>query len=100
MHLLIVCGIYASMPEGNQMALKIGTSSGASLFFHIIGLLIYPTILTIIARVSGYNIMKMLFNDWEKRDIRVRLMADTSLGFFIFSTILLFLGSVGFYTTG
>lgn len=98
LHLLIISGIYASMPEGNQMMLPLGKWSWMSLFFHIIGLLIYPVILTLITRVSGQSIMKRIIPDWINRDTRMTILVDTTIWFFVFATLLLVIGMMGYYT--
>lgn len=82
------------MPEGQQMVLPLGTPSAMVLFFHIVSLLIYPVALTLIARACGYSILTRSIDDWATRDIRVTVLADTALGLFLFSVLLLILGTL------
>lgn len=86
------------MPEGQQMVLPIGGSSGLVLFFHILSLLIYPIILTLIVRTSGHNILSKCMDNWDTRDTRITVLAETTLGFLLFSTLMLGLASLGWYT--
>lgn len=79
LHLFVVCTIYADMPEGQQMALPLGLSSGPVLFFHILSLLVYPVILVLIARASGYSLLSRTIPSWSTRDLRVTILAETTL---------------------
>ena len=91
LHLLVVCVIYASMPEGKQMLIPLGGSSGIILFLHVLSLLIYPVLVTLIARASGYSILSRVIPRWDERDTRIAVLVETTFGFFIFSTGLLIL---------
>jgi hypothetical protein len=82
------------MPEGKQMNFGSGGSSGGILFFHILSLLIYPVILTIISRACGYSVLDKLIPRWSERDLRITILADVAIGFFILSTLLLLLASM------
>lgn len=98
LHLLIVASIYANMTEGGQMIVDIGTPNWFGLFLHVISLLIYPTVLTLISRACGYSILSRIFMNWSERDIRMSILVDTTLGFFVFSTLMLVLAMIGIYT--
>ena len=80
------------------MLIPIGGSSGFGLFVHIISLLIYPIVLTLISRACGHGILNAIFSDWSTRDIRISILVETTLGFFVFSTLMLVLGIFGMYT--
>ncbi len=84
LHLFVVCTIYAGMPEGKQMVLALGSPSAMVLFFHVLSLLLYPLVLTLIARACGYSILTRSIDGWSTRDIRVTVLADTAVGFFVF----------------
>lgn len=94
LHLFVVCTIYAGMPEGKQMVLALGNPSAMVLFFHVLSLLFYPVVLTFIARAFGYSILSHTIDTWSDRDIRVTVLADTVIGFFVFSILLLILGTL------
>lgn len=98
LHLFVVCTVYAGMPEGKQMILALGTPSALVLFFHILSLLIYPLVLTLVARACGYGILSRSIENWSTRDIRVTVLADVMVGFFVFATLLLILAMLGLYT--
>jgi hypothetical protein len=77
------------MPEGKQMVLALGSPSAMVLFFHVLSLLIYPLVLTLIARACGYGILRRVIDSWDTRDMRVTVLADTAIGLFVFSVFLL-----------
>lgn len=97
-HLFVVCGIYATMPEWRQMVVPIWSPSGVVLFFHIISLLIYPIVLTLICRTFWLSVLRKVFSNWEEKDMRISVLVEASIGFLIFSVWLLVLGSIGYYT--
>lgn len=98
LHLFIITTVYASITEGKQMVLQLGGSSALVLFFHIISLLFYPVVLTLIMRASWYTLLTILVQNWSLRDKRITILAETSIGFAIFSTLMLVLGTLGWYT--
>jgi hypothetical protein len=98
LHLFVVCTIYTKMPEGWNMILPLGIPSAMVLFFHILSLLIYPLVLTLVARACGYGILSRSIENWSTRDIRVTVLADVMVGFFVFATLLLILAMLGLYT--
>jgi hypothetical protein len=98
LHLFVVCTIYVGMPEGKQMILALGTPSAMVLFFHVLSLLFYPVVLTLIARACGYSILTRSIDGWSTRDIRVTVLADTAVGFFVFWVLMLILALLGIYT--
>lgn len=101
LHLLIVCGFYSSLTEVLKSPFLNGaTPSSLVLFFHILSLLIYPLFLAILARSVGFSLMNLLPLEWKNEDMCIRVPAEISIGFFVFSTLLLLLAwAFGFTLT-
>lgn len=99
LHLLIICGFYSSFTEVLQSPFMNGMKPASLiLFFHILSLLIYPLVLTLLVRSAGFSVMSRLPLEWKNEDMRIRVPAEISIGFLIFSTILLILAGIFGFT--
>lgn len=98
MHLFIVCVAYAWMREWQQMLIPVWAPWAMKLFIHILSLLIYPIILTLIMRVSWQRVIEFFIPTWTEKDKRITVLADIVIGFFILSTLLLFVSSIGAFS--
>jgi hypothetical protein len=98
-HLFLLTVIYTWL-DSVQASPLLGEMKPQSLtlFFHIISLLLYPVALVFIVRSVGASILGKLINGWENEYLRLRVPVDIALGFFVFTTGLLILGSIGAYT--
>lgn len=99
-HLLIFCWFYSSLPEVIQSPFMNGASpSSMVLFAHILSLLAYPVLLVFIARASGFSLLNLIPSlDWKMEDMRIRVPIEVSVGFLVFSSILLILSYFFWYT--
>ncbi len=95
---LILCIAYAGLPTISQSPLIGNTKiSGITLFIHSIQLLLYPVFLVFLLRSLGSTIIGVLFKEWKKEVLRIQVLGDIAIGFFIFATGLLILWAIGFY---
>ncbi len=98
LHILILSWFYSSFPEVIQSPLMWWVKpSSVTLFIHIVTLLIYPLTLVYLTRNVGYTILHFVFDDWKKEDMRIRVIIEISLGFLIFSSLLLIFWVFWFY---
>jgi hypothetical protein len=58
---------------------------------HSIQLLLYPVFLVFLLRSLGSTIIGVLFKEWKKEVLRIQVLGDIAIGFFIFATGLLIL---------
>lgn len=72
--------------------------SSIVLLTHSIGLLIYPFVLTLIMRSTGYTLLSLLIENWKGEKLRARVMIETTVGFLVFTIGLLILGATWWYT--
>ena len=81
LHLLILCGFYSNLSDVIQSPLMNGAKpSSIVLFIHILTLLIYPALLILLTRASGYTILNMIPQlEWNNEDMRVRWPIETSI---------------------
>lgn len=96
-HILVLSVVYSWFTEVTNSPFMQGWASSFVLFFHIIQLLLYPTLLVIITRWVGFTLSKFLIWDWKDIDARIRIPAEITIGFFIFTVGLLFIGEFGYF---
>lgn len=99
LHLFLLTIIYSGLDSVAASPL-FGSykASSLTLFFHVISLLLYPIALVFIVRGVGASILGKLVENWESEKLRLRVPVDIAIGFFVFTTGLLILGSVGVYS--
>ena len=99
LHILILSFVYSWFPEIRQSPfMQWNWVNWFTLFFHICQLLLYPMLLIFITRSVWYSLISILIKEWKDIDIRLRVPAEITLGFFIFVIGLLIIGSIGLYT--
>lgn len=98
LHLFILSGIYSHLPEVVGSPFLDGVKPTTfGLFFHILKLLFYPTLLVLIFRSVGFSILSYCMNFWRDMDARIRIPGEILFGLFLFSVALLIAGSMGQY---
>lgn len=97
-HIFLLCVFYTKFPEVTSSAFLSNTGiSGITLFIHILTLLFYPLVLVILTRWSGYTIFSLAHSSWEHIDKRIRIPAEITLWFTVFSLLLLVIWSISAY---
>ncbi len=97
-HLFVVCVIYTGLPEWGYLPYATGSTGWMKIFIHILSLVIYPIVLTLITRVAGRSILSSIVPTWWEKDKRITTLADIAIGFFVLSTLLLFVSSLGIFS--
>lgn len=89
LHLFVLCFVYFGI---------IGApNAGFVLFFKIIGYLILPITITIIAYGTGNKLIESTIQDFKAENSTFRFMLSLGVGFVVFLSSLTILGSLGFY---
>jgi hypothetical protein len=97
LNLFILSVIYTGFPEVKQSPFIGSWANGMVLFFHVVGLLLYPVILILITRNSGMSLAHFIVPKWKDIDMRIRVPAEITLWFLLFSLILVWVGWAGYY---
>ncbi|PID84335.1 hypothetical protein CSB09_01555 [Candidatus Gracilibacteria bacterium] len=96
LQILIISFFYTGL-QGTIYGTNEFSGGGLTLFLHILQLLLYPLFLMLLWRGTGFRILSF-FSCWEKYSLRFKIPVEISLGMGIFTTGLLILGAIGFYT--
>lgn len=97
-HIFILAVIYSGLPEVTRSPFMTTKPSWIILFIHIIELLLYPLILVLLTRSAGLTTLMTYMPSWRDIDMRLRVPAEITIGFFIFTIGLLIIGSLGMFT--
>ncbi len=97
-HLFIVTVAYTALQKTTGSPFfGAGGASSIVLFGHIISLLVYPILLALLWRATGYSILNMI-PGWRDIILRIRIGAEISIGIALFATGLLIFGIFHMFT--
>jgi hypothetical protein len=100
--LLVVCIFFFSDPGTlsfyqTQIGTAVPGGAGMSLFFGILGYLVYPLSLVVILRSLSATLLPYIHTGWTEISYGVRFLLEIAIGFLIFTICLLVFGVFGFF---